>query len=438
MKGHPFSLEHVFALEMPLFYKSKYPHMSHMLHHHVQGHEPVPVYVPKPEYDHPVSGYPKPKHGASLEEIFGVATRYHEPAPTYHAPEPAYHAPEPAYHAPPKKEYILPEHKPAYNAPEPAYHAPEPAYHAPEPAYHAPEPAYHEPKPAYHAPEPAYHAPKPAYHAPEPAYHEPKHDYGYMMFMQPPKLGYVVPTKPSYKAPKKGYGYEAPHHGGSLEEIFGLGAGYGAPPAPAYAPPAPAYAPPAPAYHAPKPSYSPPKLDYLVPKPSYEAPKPAYHAPEPAYHAPEPAYHAPEPAYHAPPKPAYKPKSGYGYAPPSHGGSLEDVFGIVKELPDRLYATPRPDYHPTTYKPKMPDYLHHGDPGYTLHYLPYDDYVPHHAESIAHGPPVPHAPGAAHILVPGTHVLPELRMPHPPHVRSMQLHGARVKRSAYPGRNFVL
>ena len=410
MKGHPFSLEHVFGIEMPLYYQSKYPHMSHMLHHHVQGHDPVPVYVPEPDYNHPVSGYPKPKHGASLEEIFGVATKYGAPKPAYHAPEPAYHAPEP------KKEYILPEVKPAYHAPEPAYHAPEPAYHAPEPAYHAPEPAYHAPEPAYHAPKPAYHAPEPAYHAPEPAYHAPEPDYHYMMLMQPPVKHYIAPKKPSYKAPKSGYGYEAPHKGGSLEEIFGLGH-HG----PSYAAPTPAYAPPAPAYHAPKPSYSPPKLDYLVPKPAYEAPKPAYH---------------PEPAY-APPTPSYKPKSGYGYAPPNDGGSLEDVFGIVKALPDRLYATPRPDYHPTTYKPKMPDYLHKGDPGYVLHYLPYEDYKPHHPESIAHGPPVPHAPGAAHILVPGTHVLPELRMPHPPHIKSLH-HGARSKRSPVPGRTTFL
>jgi len=232
--------------------------------------------------------------------------------------------------------------------------------------------------------------------------------------MAPPVLDYIVPTKPSYKPVKTGYGYEVPHHGGSLEEIFGLG--YNAPPKPAYHAPEPAYHAPTPAYHPPS-HMAPPKKDYIPPKP--------------VYHEPEPVYHAPEPAY-APPKPAYKPKSGHGYAPPHHGASLEEVFGLSKSLPERTYITPRPDYNPVTYKPKMPDYLHK-DPGYVMHYLPYEDYTPHHPESLVHAPPVPHVAGAAHILVPGTHVLPELRMPHP-HVRSMNLHhGARSKRSPMSG-----
>merc|ERR550532_3810968 len=114
-----------------------HPAPHHPAPHHLEPHHPhqvaaVPVLMVPPtahasHYDHPVSGYPKPAHAGSLEEIFGL-------------------------------------HKPAYHAPEPAYHAPEPAYHAPESAYHAPEPAYHTPEPAYHAPEPAYHAPALKYH----------------------------------------------------------------------------------------------------------------------------------------------------------------------------------------------------------------------------------------------------------------------------------
>merc|ERR1712154_390886 len=46
------------------------------------------------------------------------------------------------------------------------------------------------------------------------------------------------------------------------------------------------------------------------------------------------------------------------------------------------------------------------DPGYVLHYLPYDNYQPVHPESLAHPAPVPHHPHAAHMLVPGTHVPP--------------------------------
>ena len=56
------------------------------------------------------------------------------------------------------------------------------------------------------------------------------------------------------------------------------------------------------------------------------------------------------------------------------------------------------------------------DPGYVLHYLPYDNYQPHHPESLAHPPPVPHLPHAAHMLVPGTHV------PPPPHTPLLHPH----------------
>ena len=89
----------------------------------------------------------------------------------------------------------------------------------------------------------------------------------------------------------------------------------------------------------------------------------------------------------------------------------------------------------------MPEYVNKDykslpDPGYVLHYLPYADYQPIHQESIDHPPPVPHHPGAAHILVPGTHPLPPHPLPplphHPDHpeVKSLaRFHGARVKRS---------
>ena len=420
------------------------PHHPHPAPHHPVPHHPhhhphqvaaVPIVMVPPtahashQYDHPVSGYPKPAHGGSLEEIFGLLK------PAYHAPEPAYYAPEPAYHPP-----------------EPAYHAPEPAYHAPEPAYHAPEPAYHKPEPAYHAPEPAYHA-KPSY---KPDYKHPTGDYvsphaqmaGHpfsleavfnldmpLFYMKKyPHMAHMmhhghhvehhapVYHPPAYKNPASGYA--KPAHGASLEEIFGVHTAYHPsvpvtvhkpdyhPPKPAYHAPKPAYHAPEPAYHAPEPAYHAPEPAYHVPEPAYHAPEPAYHAPEPTYHAPEPAYHVPEPAYHAPKPeyhvsmPGYHPKPKYGH------GSLEAIFGVG---PAGHHPAPHYDV-PTTYKPKMPDYLHghpHAkslppahDPGYVLHYLPYDDYQPVHPETLAHPAPVPHHPHAAHMLVPGTHVPP--------------------------------
>jgi len=382
MIGHPFSLEHIFALPMPKFYQEKYPHMAHLMNHiHEHEHkveeyvEPKPDYIPPKVYDHPVSGYPKPAHGASLEEIFGVHTRYH-PAivkPDYHPPDPY----EMKKLLPPSLNYIEPEPhpKPEYKAPKPDYHPPKPEYHAPKPEYHPPKPEYHPPKPEFHLPKPEYHAPKPDYHPPKPDYHPPKPDYH--------------PPKPEYHPPK-------------------------------------------PDYHAPKPEYHPPKPEFHLPKPEYHAPEPEYHPPKPEYHAPKPEYHAPKPEYH-PPKPEYHGK--HGYAPPYNGGSLEEIFGLGHHAHSEVYVTPRPsyqvpDYHPTTYKPKMPEYLNKDikslpDPGYVLHYLPYEDYEPHHSESLAHPPPVVHHTGAAHILVPGTHPLPA----HP-HVKSLDpFHGARVKRS---------
>ena len=42
----------------------------------------------------------------------------------------------------------------------------------------------------------------------------------------------------------------------------------------------------------------------------------------------------------------------------------------------------------------------HSDPGYVLHYRPYDSYKTVHEKSIAHPPPVSHHPEAAHMLLP--------------------------------------
>ena len=432
-------------------------HDVHAVHHPHQPAAPVVMLPPAPavhHYDNPITGYPKPAYGGSLEDIFGLnKPKYHEPAPAYHAPKPAYHEPKPAYHEP----------KPAYHEPKPAYHEPKPAY---KPDYAHPTGDYVSPDahmaghpfslesvfnlgmPLYymkkyphmahmmhhghhghhHVDHHVEHHPEPAYHAPKPTYHDP-------------------PT-----------GYAKPTHGASLEEIFGIGSSYHpAPhPAPAYHPPTPV-----PAYHPPEPAYHPP-----TPAPAYHAPEPAYHPPEPAYHPPEPAYHppTPAPAYHAP-EPAYHSPTPAPYHPaptPTHHGSLEAVFGLTP----RGYVTPAPLYDlPTTYKPKMPDYLTgkvpHAkslpppqDPGYVLHYLPYDNYQPHHPETLAHPPPVPHLPHAAHMLVPGTHVPPPLPaapilhphaalegaasvpIPQPSFLPSLgSLRGARQKRSPQTGQS---
>ena len=396
------------------------PLVHHMVDHHAAGlhhpHQPaaVPVVMLPPvapkHYDHPVSGYPKPAHGGSLEEIFGLhKPAYQAPTPAYHAPAPAYHAPAPAYHEP----------KPVYHEPAPAYVEPKPVYHEPKPAYHEPAPVYkpagpyvpdykhpsgdyvsphakmaghpfsleavfnldmplyymqkyphmahlmhhghhevHHPAhhevhhPVHHDIHPVHHAVHPVHHEVHPVHHEVHH------------------PAPAYKNPASGYA--KPAHGASLEEIFGIHTAY----------------------------HPAPKQAYHEPKPAYHEPAPVYHEPAPVYHEPKPAYHEPAPVYHEP-----KPKYGHG--------SLEAVFGLAPSS----YVTPVPHYDvPTTYKPKMPDYLHQHphakslpaphDPGYVLHYLPYENYQPHHPETLAHPPPVPHHPHAAHMLVPGTHVPP--------------------------------
>ena len=72
-------------------------HVVHEPHqpHHVVPHSAKLIKAPAPV--HKFSGYPKPPHGATLEEIFHLkGGKYHAPEPAYHAPEPAYSPPAPA------------------------------------------------------------------------------------------------------------------------------------------------------------------------------------------------------------------------------------------------------------------------------------------------------------------------------------------------------
>ena len=146
-------------------------HHAPVVHHPVHpvaAHHPVPVKS---------KGYPPPKNGGTLEEIFHLGANYAAPAPDYTPPEPAYHppaAPAEAYHPPAalihkghdfhghpfsmEMVFGLPMHgyymnKYAHTLP---FHHLEDKYH---PAPKHPEPAYKEPEPAYHpAPvAPAHH-----------------------------------------------------------------------------------------------------------------------------------------------------------------------------------------------------------------------------------------------------------------------------------------
>ena len=84
----------------------------------VPVHHAVPVHH---EVTHKrFKGYAPPhKGGGSLEEIFGVHTKYH-PAPppvVHHVPEPVYHEPEPVYHEP-EPVYVPPKkYQPDYSHP---------------------------------------------------------------------------------------------------------------------------------------------------------------------------------------------------------------------------------------------------------------------------------------------------------------------------------
>jgi hypothetical protein len=335
------------------------------------------------EVHHTTKGYAPPIKGGLLEDVFGVSSKYYSPArpdynvqesayqapgpsyvapaAAYHPPEPAYHPPEPAY-SPPAPAYHPPEPKyspepiyhpgPKYSPPEPSY-APEPKYSLPEPV-HVLEPKYSPPEPAYHAPEPAYHAPEPAYHAPEPAYHTPR-------------------PAGSYKPPS--------YHGHpfSMEMVFGL----------------------------PMHNHYMTKYAHLLPEHMHvPSPDRVYITPQPKYHEPTPVYHEPSPAYQEPkPEPAYVAPKKVGYDLPSHGGSLEDVFGVASKYSPAKYDAPAPDYAPPAYQPNLLP-AHGYEPehnSYTLHYLPYEDYVPVHAEALAVKAKVPSIPGTAHILVKSPH-----------------------------------
>eukprot|EP00094_Tigriopus_californicus_P006676 TCALIF_06428-PA protein Name:"Similar to PRR21 Putative proline-rich protein 21 (Homo sapiens)" AED:0.60 eAED:0.65 QI:0/-1/0/1/-1/1/1/0/1869 len=347
--------------------------------HTKYGH-PKPDYVPpKPKYLPPKHYEYKTKskyadHPFSLEMVFGLpmpkyyADSYHEPLSDYHEPKPAYHEPKPTYHEP-KPTYHEP--KPAYHKPKPEYHEPKPAYHEPKPEYHEPKPKYHEPKPEYHEPKPAYHEPKPAYHEPKPKYHEPKPEY------HEPKPKYHEP-KPEHHEPKPAYHEPKPEY----HE-----------PKPKYHEPKPEYHEPKPAYHEPKPAYHEPKPEYHEPKPEYHEPKPVYHEPKPAYHEPKPEYHEPKPKYHEP-KPEYHEPAYHAEEPKYHvpkPPSYPKVAPKYRE-PKPAYKEPAPEYHepaPQYHEPK-PQY-HEPKPAYKepapQYHAPKPEY---HEPKPAYKEPTPH------------------------------------------------
>ncbi|TRY67791.1 hypothetical protein TCAL_06428 [Tigriopus californicus] len=381
------------------------PHMHHMMvmnppHKEPLGY-PTPVHGgsleeifglhtkyghPKPDYVPPKPKYLPPKHYEyktkskyadhpfSLEMVFGLpmpkyyADSYHEPLSDYHEPKPAYHEPKPTYHEP-KPTYHEP--KPAYHKPKPEYHEPKPAYHEPKPEYHEPKPKYHEPKPEYHEPKPAYHEPKPAYHEPKPKYHEPKPEY------HEPKPKYHEP-KPEHHEPKPAYHEPKPEY----HE-----------PKPKYHEPKPEYHEPKPAYHEPKPAYHEPKPEYHEPKPEYHEPKPVYHEPKPAYHEPKPEYHEPKPKYHEP-KPEYHEPAYHAEEPKYHvpkPPSYPKVAPKYRE-PKPAYKEPAPEYHepaPQYHEPK-PQY-HEPKPAYKepapQYHAPKPEY---HEPKPAYKEPTPH------------------------------------------------
>merc|ERR1712183_224407 len=175
---------------------------------------------------------------------------------------------------------------------------------------------------------------------------------------------------------------------------------------------------------------------YKEPTPVYKEPEPVYHpAPIPAYKEPEPVYHPPPtPVYHPAPKPvvaaAYKEPLVVHHDPTKHylppkqyGGTLEDVFGISTKYGKPVHPVPVHPAPPGAAYKEPPHPVHHPAPAYqepppayhnsySLHYLPYEDYVPIHPESKALKSRVPTLP-AAHLLVQAPH--PHLR-PHHPHV----------------------
>jgi len=384
---------------------------------------PVLANLPHPNSVH--KGYDPPIKGGSLEEVFGVASKYLSPAKPGYAPEPVYNAPVPAYTPP----------VPAYSPPVPAYNPPAPAYSPPAPDYVAPNPAYVEPPPAYTPPAAVYNPPLPAYNTPPlvPAYTPPVPEPAYVAppipvpaYVAPPvpEPAYVAPPEPRYVVTPE------PRYVVTPEPIYHPGPKYVPPEPVVVIEPKPSYVEPKPAYVEPKPlgSYKPPsfkghpfsmemvfglpmhnyymtKYSHLLPN-SFHGPERVYDAPVPApvYQVPIPTYKEPlplphpEPAYVAPPLVVKKP----GYDLPSHGGSLEDVFGLSTQYGKPSYAppVPPPDYAPPSY---TPEFGHPSHNSYTLHYLPFEDYVPVHPEALAVKAKIPTLPGAAHILVQSPH-----------------------------------
>jgi hypothetical protein len=123
---------------------------------------------------------------------------------------------------------------------------------------------------------------------------------------------------------------------------------------------------------------------------------------------------------------------------------LEDVFGVASKYSQAKYDASAPDYVPPAYHPNLLQ-AHGHEPQhncYTLHYLPYEDYVPVHAEALAVKAKIPSIPGAAHILVKSPHphvgdfrhvtAAPSLHLPPPQLHLSDPHHGfkQRQKRSA--------
>ena len=170
-------------------------HHQHVQVHHVEPHQPHhavpksaklirapvhhPVHHPVPVVaHHPVpvksKGYPPPKNGGTLEEIFHLGN-YAAPTPDYTPPDPAYHPPAPpsaAYHEPaPAEAYYPPAalvHKDFHGHPfsmEMVFGLPMHGYYMNKYAHTLP---FHHLEDKYH---PAPKHPEPAYKEPEPAYH---------------------------------------------------------------------------------------------------------------------------------------------------------------------------------------------------------------------------------------------------------------------------
>ena len=400
-------------------------------HHGIQHHGPVHDHshmLTHMKTIHPpaIRGYDPPVKGITLESVFGLSTKYH-PArePKYLVPETKYHVPDTKYHPPIKASYHAPKPK-SYNPTYKTYKGDDYDYKKDmhghpfslEMIFGLPMHKYYmkqyghmmHPKHHHGHHHPVVHPPKPHYVTPKPKpYHAPK-----------PKPHYVTPKPEPYHAPKPEYHEPEPYHA----------------PKPEYHEPAPAYHPtPAPKYHpTPATKYVEPHKPILQPDILYHEPKVIipHHTPHPTavYHEPKLLPAHPEPTYHAPIKPVlhHPPHHSTGYAPPVHGGSLEDIFHIkskysLPKKPPTLYTTPAP-YHgpPKGYSPVAHhnsyasgyDYIYPKKPqnGYTLHYLPYEEYVPYHAETIdALHKNLPTVPGSAHILVPS----PTPVIPHHPH-----------------------